>query len=82
MKWQKALTKKQLKHLRWTVNGDTPTLYRFRILRKAQAKMEADELARSGNRIFACHDCNSIEYRLKEAGKLQPNKDEGNEHQS
>jgi len=70
MKWQKARTKKQLAHLRWTVNGDTPTLHRFKILRKAQAKMEADELARSGNRIFACHDCNSIEYRLKEAGKL------------
>ena len=77
MKWQKALTKKQMAHLRWTVSSkshgiwNTPTLGRFRILRTSQRRLEANELARSGNMIFACHDCNEIERRLVAAGKME-----------
>jgi len=70
MKWQSALTKKQLAHLRWTVNGDSPTLHRFKTLRKGQRKLEAHANAEGFKFYIACHDCDAIEYRLKERGVI------------
>jgi hypothetical protein len=63
MKWQKALTKKQLAHMReWQ---DTLTLRDFKKLRIAQREMERNSAAR-GHFSISCHDCNEIERRLRE----------------
>ena len=67
MRWQKALTKKQLAHMRWSVNGDNPTLTRFRQLREFQRNLE-QEAEDKGMTMFACHDCRAIEFRLREKG--------------
>ncbi len=69
MKWQTLLTKSQLAHLRWSVNGDTPTLARFKFLREEQAVMNAVR-RNSGLNSDVCHDCFMIEARLKAGGKL------------
>jgi hypothetical protein len=65
MKWQKALTKKQLAHMREF--QDTLTLRDFKKLRIAQKKMERTSEER-GFFTIACHECNDIERRLREKG--------------
>ncbi len=73
MRWQKALTRKQMAHLRWSVNGNPPTLTQFRILRTSQRKMERDATT-LGHFTIACHDCNEIERRLVAARKMEVTK--------
>ena len=67
MKWQNAITKKQMAHLRWSLNGGTPSLKRFMHLRNFQRGLE-QESADKGFTMFACHDCRGIEFRLREKG--------------
>ena len=70
MKWQQALTKAQLKHLRWSVDGETPTLHSFRMLREFQAGRAKVRAEKYGLNSPLCTECDEIEARLKEAGKL------------
>jgi hypothetical protein len=65
MRWQKALTKKQLAHMREFQN--TLTLREFKTLRIYQKGQEKKSEA-DGFFSIACHDCNEIERRLREKG--------------
>lgn len=69
MKWQKLLTKTQLAHLRWSRDGNTPTLQSFIQLRKSQAELK---VKRAAMKLYAplCGECDEIEARLKSGGKL------------
>ena len=73
MRWQKALTKKQMAHLRWTLDGDMPTLTLFRWLRVQQKRIEATSRA-GGFFTIACHECDEIERRLVAAEKMEVTK--------
>jgi len=69
MRWQTLLTKEQLAHLRWSRDGATPSLESFKILREHQATQKAE---RAKMRLYAplCSECDEIEVRLKEGGKM------------
>ena len=74
MKWQHAITKQELAHVRWSTHGRT-TLGAFAALRVSQKKMEAESRARHPDfRMTCCHECNHIEFKLMEAGKLEVTK--------
>lgn len=60
MKWQKKLNKTQLAHIRWLMNGETPTLRGFNETRDWQRK-EEEKQGQFGAR---CRDCEKIERRL------------------
>ena len=59
-RWQDKLTKKELKHLRWALNGATPSLKRFKELRTCQKISEQ----KWNNGITQCFDCLRIENKL------------------
>jgi hypothetical protein len=65
MRWQKTLTKAQLKHLR--EYQDTLTLREFKLNRIAQKKFEV-QMRESGLFAPACGECNEIETRLLRRG--------------
>ena len=69
MRWQSLLSKTELKHLRWSVNGATPTLNSFRMLREYQKAQEAKR-AKMGLNAPLCVCCNEIEAKLQKDGKL------------
>jgi hypothetical protein len=71
MRWQKALTKKQLAHMREFQN--TLTLRDFKKIRIHQKVMEKKSEA-DGFFSIACHDCNEIERRLVAAGNMEVTK--------
>ena len=69
MRWQDALTKEQLSHLRWSRDGAAPSLASFKKLREHQAGQTA-ERAKMGLYAPLCCHCDRIEAQLKEVGKL------------
>jgi hypothetical protein len=65
MKWQKLLTKKQLAHMRWARNGNAPTLWAFKMLRRGQRKLEK-KFTTAEHSHYACFECDEIERQLKD----------------
>jgi len=64
MRWQQALTKQQLRHMRkWQ---PSLTLNSFMINREHQKNIEETEV-----RYNACPECAAIEARLREKGVLK-----------
>lgn len=69
MRWQDALTKKELAHLRWSRDGATPSLQAFIELREYQ---DTQRVRRAKAHLYAplCVTCDEIEQKLKDCGKL------------
>ena len=70
MRWQQSLTKGQLQHLRWSRDGQAPTLRSFKVLREHQAGLKRQREA-SGLYSSLCPVCDQVEARLKEKGNLK-----------
>jgi hypothetical protein len=66
MKWQDALSKTDLHHLRNM--QDTLTLREFRVNREKQKRMEQQMRDEMGLHAPACPQCSSIELKLINAG--------------
>lgn len=63
MRWQKKLTKKQMKHLR---DSNVPTLSAFKLLREGQKKVENENKDKDvplGGR-YPCYECYEIAKKL------------------
>lgn len=63
MRWQKKLTKKEIKHLRETIIGP-PTLRAFKVNLEFQRKCDAENEKRDNRFPMTCMECHFIAKKL------------------